>query len=33
MFELEQETRVPNPIERLCDVEKDTPAILNKIKF
>lgn len=32
MFELEQQARVPNPIERLCDVEKDTPAILFSLK-
>jgi hypothetical protein len=31
-LELKQQARVPNPIERLCDVEKDTPAILFSLK-
>jgi hypothetical protein len=32
MFELEQQAKVPNPIKCLCDVEKDTPAILFSLK-
>ena len=32
MFEREQKARVPNPIELLSDIEKDTPAILPSLK-
>ena len=32
MFELEQQARVPNSNERLCDVEKYTPEILFSLK-